>query len=311
MNIREYQLLWFCRKVKRKLTGKSLIYTKYAGKDLMELQATNDWMAEKISDGQPFMAGRFGSVELGATWVFDLPGGPSSKTRERIAAEMRNNAGFFPEKPDMVEKYARLLEHSCQEVDLLGVWFNPMEDYLAERYAPQCRLTHLTALEPWYVERPWTRVLKEKKVVVIHPFTETIKKQYEKRTELFDDPDILPEFEKLYTVKAVQTIAGCQDARFATWFEALEWMYEEAMKTDFDVAIIGCGAYGFPLAARIKAAGRQAIHMGGATQLLFGIKGRRWDEYPLISRLYKESWVRPDEKEKPMQAEKVEEGCYW
>lgn len=136
MNIREYQLLWFCRKVKRKLTGKSLIYTKYAGKDLMELQAANDWMAEKISDGQPFMAGRFGSVELGATWVFDLPGGPSSKTRERIAAEMRNNAGFFPEKPDMVEKYARLLEHSCQEVDLLGVWFNPMEDYLAERYAP-------------------------------------------------------------------------------------------------------------------------------------------------------------------------------
>ena len=146
---------------------------------------------------------------------------------------------------------------------------------------------------------------------MIHPFAETIKKQYEKREALFENPEILPELKVLNTVKAVQTIAGCQDDRFATWFEALEWMYEEAMKTDFDVAIIGCGAYGFPLAARIKAAGRQAIHMGGATQLLFGIKGHRWDEYPLISRLYKESWVRPDEKEKPMQAEKVEEGCYW
>lgn len=311
MNIRQYQLLWFCRKLKRKLTGKSLAYTKYAGKELLELQAANDWIAEKISDGQPFMAGRFGSVELEATWIFDLPGGPSSKTCERIAAEMRNNAGFFPQEIEMVEKCARLMEKSCSEVDLLGVWFNPMEDYMAENYAPQCRLTHLKALEPWYVERPWTGALKGKKVLVIHPFAETIKKQYEKRAELFDNPNVLPEFGKFYTVKAVQTIAGCRDERFETWFEALDWMYEEALKTDFDVAIIGCGAYGFPLAARIKAAGRQAIHMGGATQLLFGIKGHRWDGYPLISKLYKESWVRPDEKEKPMQAEKVEEGCYW
>lgn len=51
MNIREYQLLWFCRKVKRKLTGKSLNYTRYAGKELLDLQAANDWMAEKILGG--------------------------------------------------------------------------------------------------------------------------------------------------------------------------------------------------------------------------------------------------------------------
>lgn len=258
------------------------------------------------------MVGRFGSVELGASWVFELPGGPSLKTQKRIAEEMKNNAGFFPEKKvDMVEKYASLLKFSSSKVDLLGVWYNPMEDYIAEHYAPQCQLTHLIALEPWYVNCPWTRALKGKKVLVIHPFTETIKRQYEKREELFDNPDILPEFDKLYTVKAVQTIAGCRDDRFQTWFEALEWMYEEAMKTDFDVAIIGCGAYGFPLAAKIKAAGRQAIHMGGATQILFGIKGKRWDGLPAINCLYNEYWVRPGNNEKPKGAENVEEGCYW
>lgn len=311
MNIREYQLLWLCRKVKRKLTGKGLHYTRYAGKELLDLQTANDWMAERISENQPFMAGRFGSTELGSTWVFDLPGGPSQKTQKRIVWEMKNNSGFFPQKADMVERFARLLESACGNVDMLGVWFNPMEDYMAERYAPQCQLTHLTALEPWYVEHPWTRALKGKKVLVIHPFVETMKKQYENRAKLFANPEILPELEQLYTVKAVQTLAGDDDNRFQTWFEALDWMYEEAMKTDFDVAIIGCGAYGFPLAARLKTAGRQAIHMGGATQLLFGIKGHRWDGHPLISKLYKDSWVRPDEKERPKRAEMVEEGCYW
>ena len=45
------------------------------------------------------------------------------------------------------------------------------------------------------------------------------------------------------------------------------------MKFDFDVALIGCGAYGFPLAAKLKTAGKQAIHLGGVLQALFGIKG--------------------------------------
>ena len=44
---------------------------------------------------------------------------------------------------------------------------------------------------------------------------------------------------------------------------------------EFDVAIIGCGAYGLPLAVEAKRMGKQAIHMGGATQVLFGIKVNR------------------------------------
>ena len=46
----------------------------------------------------------------------------------------------------------------------------------------------------------------------------------------------------------------------------------------FDIAIIGCGAYGLPLAAKLKKEGRQAIHLAGVTQLMFGIKGKRWEE---------------------------------
>lgn len=186
-----------------------------------------------------------------------------------------------------------------------------MEDYIIENYAEQCKLCHLMGLEPWYVERPWTASLKGKKVLIIHPFASTIQSQYKQREWLFPGTEILPKFKELYVLKAVQTIAGERDKRFRDWFEALEWMYEEAMKLDFDIAIVGCGAYGFLLASKIKEAGKQAVHMGGATQLLFGIKGRRWEKHPVISKLFNDYWVRPSENERPIKASSVEGGCYW
>jgi hypothetical protein len=45
---------------------------------------------------------------------------------------------------------------------------------------------------------------------------------------------------------------------------------------------------GLPLAAAIKAMGRPALHLGGALQLLFGIRGRRWEGHAPL--------CRPDER---------------
>ena len=79
----------------------------------------------------------------------------------------------------------------------------------------------------------------------------------------------------------------------------------------YDVAIIGCGAYGFPLAAKLKNAGKQVIHMGGATQILFGIKGRRWEENPRAQLKFNDAWVHPKKEETPKKCGVVENGCYW
>jgi ketopantoate reductase len=86
-------------------------------------------------------------------------------------------------------------------------------------------------------------------------------------------------------------------------------MENEISKIDFDIAIIGCGAYGLPLAAHVKRMGKKVVHMGGATQLLFGIKGKRWEDsnFKFINKY----WVRPLEEEKPKDHKKVEDSCYW
>jgi hypothetical protein len=146
---------------------------------------------------------------------------------------------------------------------------------------------------------------------VVHPFAKSIRSQYAKREALFKDPRVLPAFE-LQTIESVQSISG-DCARFADWFEALAWMKQAIATLDFEIAIIGAGAYGMPLAAFIKRElGRKAVHLGGATQILFGIKGRRWDEWPRYATgLYNEAWTRPLEDERPAAAGKVEGGCYW
>lgn len=99
-------------------------------------------------------------------------------------------------------------------------------------------------------------------------------------------------------------------------------LYEKEIdKCDYDICLIGCGAYGFPLAAHVKRMNKKAIHMGGSLQLLFGIIGKRWEdpEYGYIElkkkgcypQLINKYWIRPGMKEKPQNAIQVESGCYW
>ena len=146
-------------------------------------------------------------------------------------------------------------------------------------------------------------------MLVIHPCAETINKQYQNRKYIWKNQNVLPEFE-LLTIKAVQTIAG-ETSEFSTWFEALEYMEKQMDTLDYDIAIIGCGAYGFSLSAHAKRMGKKAIHLGGATQILFGIKGKRWDELPEVNKFYNEYWVYPSVDETPKNKERVENGCYW
>ena len=65
---------------------------------------------------------------------------------------------------------------------------------------------------------------------------------------------------------------------------------------------------------KMKAAGKQAVHLGGITQILFGIHGKRWDEdknHQFLQKYYSDAWVRLTDKEKPKGANVVEDGCYW
>ena len=277
-----------------------------------------------LSD-KPCMIARFGANELNA--VVNYIGVNSEKHsiikyivgeqkewwwNKNIMYCMQNNAGFFPATPENLQEFGKMMINDIKYVDLLGSWL--FQESLFKKELSKAVFIDLELLNPFWGQKPWSRILHGKKVLVIHPFAETIKSQYAKRDKLFKDKDILPVFE-LYTLKAVQSLGG-EVNQFTNWFDALNWMKHEMDKVDYDICLIGCGAYGFPLAAHAKRMGKKAVHLGGSLQLLFGIRGKRWespnynDKYN-YSVLMNDFWVKPNATETPQNVLKIEDGCYW
>jgi len=294
-----------------RLTGKKLRFSRYAGVRVHDIEYSNSLLRQSIQKHAPYMAARYGSAELFIVTeaLLNRYGLKKCMNMKAIRTACLHN-GLFPVTEEIAMRFADITLESSGQLDLVGTFRTILEDYYIKYYAPKSvDLTHRHVFDFWLSGGPFTAALRDKKVLVIHPFEESIRQQYAVREKLFENQNVLPEFE-LKTLKAVQSIAG-ENCGFSTWFEALEYMYSEAMGMAFDVALLGCGAYGFPLAAMLKKAGKTAIHMGGVTQMLFGIKGRRWDEDPVASRLYNQYWIRPNKDEVPKRNEEVENGCYW
>lgn len=281
----------------------------------------NELIYNLLMEEAPCMIARFGSTEMlclvnylgvkrnNRNWSSYIKGESLMWWWEpKTIDQMQRWSGFFPQKTDKIEQFCEMMLSDTRDVDLLGSWL--LQEKYVKKELSNARKVVLEDIEPFFCTRPWTRALENKTVLVVHPFAETIETQFKKRELLFEN-NLLPSF-KLKTIKAVQSVAGT-DTAFEDWFAALDHMKAQIDATDFDVAIIGCGAYGFPLAAHVKRSGKKAVHMAGATQLLFGIKGKRWEEYIVwpYTNLFNEHWVRPGEKEKPQNAEVVEGACYW
>jgi hypothetical protein len=275
-------------------------------------QDGHEQVVKLISRNEPLLIARLGSVELSCLrFYLEKRNGSRGYTR-KIKTTMSNPAGFFPVEDASLDAFAQLYLEHLPQVNLMGVWFNQYEDVICNTYCPNAELVDLDCLEPFRFSNPWSSRLAGRKVLVVHPFAESIRTQYtEKRKLLFPVPNVLPDFE-LKTLKTVQSIAGAK-VDFASWFDAYRHMCDEIARVDFDICIIGAGAYGLPLASFAKQLGKKAIHLGGVTQILFGIKGRRWErEYEdTTAKLFNEHWVRPLPSETPVNKNKIEKSCYW
>lgn len=285
-----------------------------------------------LTSDSPCMIARFGAFEL-ATVVNYLGIKQGERPlieyirgealdwwwNERLIGYLNNNAGFFPATDQMLNRFCRMMLEDAKEVDVLACWTTDVMR-LADYTPSDVVRTGLICIEPYWAKKPWSRALAGKRVVVVHPFAELIEQQYrEYRHELFKNSDVLPEF-SLRAIKAVQSLGG-ESSGFGDWFEALDSMKKAIDSEPYDIALIGCGAYGFPLAAHVKRTGHKAVHLAGALQLLFGIRGKRWDNpeyagnsdgtYANYNTLWNGSWVYPDTSLKVKNSQNIEGGCYW
>lgn len=290
----------------------------------MKIDEYNELLSNSIIHETPFMVSRFGSAEI--NWYLNYKSSVSG-TLNRYSNYIKchvdkidpsdNLADPIYVKPGDIEStkyYSNCIENAILEIDVLGSWLRQEQSPLII-YKKGIKFTQLHHLEPFYYNKPWTNSLAGKKVLVIHPMKDSIINQYSRKEKVFPSGNILPDFE-LQVLKAI----WFDDTRFASWAEILDYYYEEVEKLNFDVAILGCSSWGMPLAAKIKSMGKVAIHLGGATQLLFGILGDRWlnpqskffklnQEIDIINKY----WIKPSQNEKPLNANLIENGQnpYW
>ena len=284
---------------------------KYAGQVILTPQEGNDLIARLTH--QPAAVAKIGGTEMKLSQEYlrrrDKNGNCSSFGRygEIICI----NSGVYPNDPSTLTRFCRTYLPLIGHLNLLAVWYNFGEAAARKRHAPHVALTQLTALEPYFHDRPWTAELAGKRVVVVSPFAKSIESQYRRRKNVWSSrPEVLPDFD-LRTIGCPQAAGLIDKHEYPDWFAGLEGLKQQLAAQPFDAAIIGAGAWSLPLAAYAKELGAFAIHLGGATQILFGIMGRRWDSNPQISKYRNDAWIRPSDEERPHRFRLTENGCYW
>ena len=277
----------FTLKALRKIYGKLFsAKAEHYDRGITDPDEASELIYNLLASGKPCMIARYGSTELMAltnylgvtakhhsVWKYIQGKQFPWWWEAHVKDQMTRWSGFFPSTDENLLKFGDLMIEDSKQVDILGSWL-PDEEIMNPYFPKDIKKVHLRLLEPFWSNQPWTKVLEKKRIVVVHPFSETITFQYENnREKLFRNLDVLPLFKSLRVVKAVQSLGGDNNG-FKDWFDALQYMKQEIDKEDYDICIIGCGAYGFPLAAHVKRMGKQAVHLGGALQLLpqFGIK---------------------------------------
>ena len=257
----------------------------------------------------PFACGKLGGTETRAIYhtdrLFQIPFLRSMSWR-KYAEQLFLLSGVYPICREIFYGFAEIYKSEVLPcVDYLYLWQgNKKEVALASRYAAQAAWS--VGYISDFIPNSWIQALRGKRVLVISPFSGTIQEQYKKRAFLWPSlPETPPDFE-LKTLSC-PLYSHLVPPRHSDWKSALDFLKGEMDMIDYDVLLVGAGAWGLPLATHAKSRGKVGIHMGGAVQLVFGIKGGRWDSYGI----YNEHWVYPDSRETPQGVEQIEGACYW
>ncbi len=251
----------------------------------------------------------------------------AKKTYDARRRSASLNAGISPPTDAVLNAFSQRYLDAIRAADLMTLpFYSGFSDWLDEAK------TFVSDGTPWFSydilrnpfgeEDPdahWIRGLDGRRVAVVTPFRASIEYQLDRLDAVYAKmPGLKPQWKSLTIVDAPLTQWDNQssDAQrpAKTWLEHFERLTNDiADQCDgFDVCLLGCGGYGMPAAHFVKSElDRVALVFGGALQLLFGIRGFRWDQRSPVSRWMNDAWIRPAPSERPDCWEQIDRGAYW
>lgn len=281
-------------------------------------------LAQALTKKEGALIGRNGTIEL-ETLLFRLyQAAPNQQYPSHITRRLELHAGIWPSDKNSVDKWVfQLLEAIRLSDVLVAGWYEPLkqpEERLLNATNTLAPRIPLRSLEPYYVapELRWTQLLGGQRVAVVSSFAKTIEEQVEKREDIWPiaTESLLPanvEWVPIQTGYAPALAKGVAEwpSSVQSWDVAVSFVVKQVLASKASIAFIGCGGLGMLIGAELKKHGVIAIVLGGATQVLFGIKGQRWATHSVISHFWNEAWVWPKIEETPRGASLIEGGCYW
>lgn len=255
-----------------------------------------------ILNHKPLSFGKIGNVE--STYL--------EKFFNNIVDEKSNqlyvNAGIYVSSLSDYDEYFNCLINSIKNTDFLLQWNSTDKKLIKNYFSNNKTFKSFNGLEPFiFEEKGWHYSLKDKKVLCVSPFSKSVKAQSQNFGKIWSGAEIgcietvsVPHSEALTGEKPV------------SWKIKYEKILEKIDNQTFDFATVGCGGLSLPVCSFIKELGKPVVHLGGGNQILYGIKGKRWDKAFSQYNWYDNNfWIRPLSEETPKNNKLVEDGCYW
>lgn len=277
-----------------------------------------------IDKKEGLLIGRNGTIELEVMLFKLFSAAPLQEYPKHLQKKIELHAGVWPPTNTLLDKWVFSMLEAIRLSDVLVAgWYEPLKDAekkLLDQVNTLSPRIPLRSLEPYYVDPSlrWTNLLQGQRVAIVSSFSSTVMKQVEKRQDIWpiSTESLLPASTIWIPIQTGYSPALAQGncgwpSEIQSWDVAVMDCTKRVIKAKARIAIIGCGGLGMLIGAELRKRGVIAIVLGGATQVLFGIKGSRWENHSVISKFWNDAWTWPDSKETPGGAQNIEGACYW
>ena len=283
---------------------------------------------ESVEQNKGFAMGKLGFSEqflLGyLPFKATNPGGIQLKAYEAMLRyHCEYMFGIFPTDTSFLHEFAQFYTKHVQQIDILGLFQADQEEKIIKENELNAQFIPYQFTEPdrsipAIEKNCYLRFFEGKKILFISPFGDLLNSRANK--DIFEAvwlsigkkwfwPSEVNGYEIPYSyVTSVNTYKKYTNSM--TLFDSICTNINEL---DFDIAFIGAGALGLPIASHLKNQGKIAISLGGHLQVLFGISGGRWNKDEFWTTNYiNERWIEMPKKYNPENKSILtDNGAYW
>jgi hypothetical protein len=272
-----------------------------------------------FGSGKPFTVGKIGANELNSMWYMFLKENdmnhPYIPYETRFLFNITRQAGIYPDNQEFVDTFLKRFHSYLKDLDICAIWNQTpeFEMNVMKTCNPNFKQIELIDIEPFNFDIHWSYCLRGKKVLVISSLSKSIETQYKIKDKVWPN-GLLPDFELItlpFPTMYYLVNPDKQKEYPENSLKLLDTFIDKMKEIDFDIVLVGAGAYSIPLIVEAKRIGKIGIHLGGGLQIVFGIKGCRWDNHQKISKFFNSHWKRPYPEEIPENSQIVEGSAYW